>query len=271
MRGFIAQPLKHPDAPHNYPILEMGFTLPGHGEPRHYCGVQCVRGCDNVEKHNEGFGRPPGAVYIELYRRKCMRAVCPLCYEAWAGREGEAAAKRISGYQASISRFRKPIHVVLSPPVLDLLDYASLRAMCYEIAKQAGLTGGMMIFHPWRHNVVSPHFHMIGFGWIKNTAAINDKTGWIVKNKGVRRSTRHTISYLLTHAGIKENIHTVTWWGALSYNKLKVAKMPTERPTCPMCESPLIPLFDWNDTLGDPPPTDEIGKFWIKNETWGIF
>lgn len=263
------------------------FVLPGHGEPRIYCGEQRLRGCDKVEKHIEGFGgRPPGAIYLELYKRKCMRAVCPECYEAWAGREGDAATHRLAGYQKTIRSMRQPIHVILSPPVFDALDFSALRRECYTIAKQAGLNGGMLIFHPWRRSkgVVtdglpsvtkawkySPHFHILGFGWVHNTPEIHDKTGWVIKNRGVRKSTRKTISYLLTHAGISENVHSVTWWGALSYNKVKIAKMPADRPTCPMCESVLIPLFDWSDSLGDPPPMDDVGRYWMKGNLWEKF
>ncbi len=267
-------------------LVDHGWELPGSGQPRVTCGDQQLRGCDNVDKHIEGFGRPPGSVYVELYKRKCMRAVCPECYEAWASREGEAAEHRMDAYQKTLKQFKKPIHVILSPPAYDVVDYRAFRREAYTIAKMAGVNAGMVIFHPWRKSkgVVtegspyvtkaweySPHFHILGFGWVCHTSDIHDKTGWVVKNRGVRKSTRRTISYLLTHTGISENVHSVTWWGELSYNKLKIAKMPAERPTCPMCESHLIPLFDWSDVLGEPPPMDDVGRYWLKDEKWGQF
>jgi len=85
----------------------------------------------------------------------------------------------------------------------------------------------------------SPHFHVIGFGWIENTVENYQKNGWVVKNKGFRDSTFATFYYQLSHAGIKKQNHTLVWFGNLSYSKLKVEKEEIERNICSYCHAKL--------------------------------
>jgi len=92
---------------------DWGFwRLPGHGEQYADCGSWRYRGCLNVEEHvNDGlFESIAGKAYIEFYRRACLRAECPVCYEKWAGKE----AGKIEYRLASVGRrMGLVIHVVL--------------------------------------------------------------------------------------------------------------------------------------------------------------
>lgn len=238
-------------------ILDLsGFSLPGSGESLATCGELLAVHCDNVSAHSEGFNRPPGTAFVKIFRGRCMRSVCPVCYEAWAHREGDRASHRIESYKPE--KLRKPVHVIISPPAWATpTSYRKMRTTVYGLAKEVGLDGGLAIFHHLRTKTMQegPHFHMLAYGWVSPgaVAAIHEKTGWIIKNKGVRRSAKSTISYLLSHAAISESRHTVTWWGALSYNKLKVPKYERPPSCCPMCERDLKPLYDWEEHFKDPP------------------
>ena len=249
--------------------VALSWVLPGHGEAYHDCGSKGLRGCSNVAAHPGGVdGRPPRAEYVEVYRRCCMRAECPLCYEAWAAKEGERAAHRLRAFR--VGRFSRPVHVLVSPPSeVWGLEYVKLRRKAYQMSRKAGLVGGCAVFHPFRLDPlrVSPHFHVVGYGWIGGTAEISRATGWVVRNLGVRKTLRGTLSYLLSHAGIRSRTHSLTWFGGLSYNKLKVSPLPREEHLCPMCGEELRP-FLLAEGL-DPP--DRVGSFYLSDGRFSPF
>ena len=165
-------------------------------------------------------------------------------------------------------------------------DYKKLRRKVYRIAERAGVKGGCAIFHPYANEEmheetpkkilidqstgdfdpdsikayyakmdqtiqfwhVRPHFHLICYGWIDEDAVkdIHEKTGWVVRNLGVRDSVRNTAHYQLSHAGIKSGVQTVAWFGKLSnrnYKKLNPAqKLKPSKPKCPVCGAILQPV-----------------------------
>ncbi|NIM44476.1 MAG: hypothetical protein GTO54_02405 [Nitrososphaeria archaeon] len=153
----------------------------------------------------------------------------------------------------------KAIHVVASPPERDveLLDFSGLRRRAYRMAMACGVFGGSIIFHPFRrfneddiledveegfsHQrapacwYLSPHFHIIGYGWVHRVAENYVHNGWVIKNLGVRKSVRATAHYQLSHCGVNKRFHTVVWFGALSYGKLRAPPYPEQKHPCPMC------------------------------------
>jgi len=48
---------------------------------------------------------------------------------------------------------------------------------------------------------VSPHFHILGYGWVHHVKENYESNGWIVKNLGIRNSVRATAHYQLSHCG----------------------------------------------------------------------
>jgi hypothetical protein len=186
--------------------------------------------------------------------------------------------------------FKRPIHVVYSPEqdlLVDGSNYAELREEIYRIAKKSGLFGGCAVFHPYRLKCrrcgkaipdyqkrcscgsdrfswnKGPHFHIVGFGFIRGTKEIYESYGCVVRNLGVRRSVFWTLQYLLSHAGVfqdsnprikdRKSFHVVTWFGRLSYNKLSVKSFESPKDVCPYCELRLEP-FEFVGGLDRPPP-----------------
>lgn len=203
-------------------------------EPRtSRCGeFVSIQAC--IDRHN-----PRVVVY------RCHRPDCSVCYESWAGREAQRATERLEGieqaYRQTLHPVGQVVHLVVSPPqdwgleqMRTRAGYERMKKRAYAIAKRAGLAGGACVFHPKRKRkrrdwYDSPHWHFVGFGWIQNGNDIFQDTGWIVKNKGVRESTGATISYLLTHAGIRHIVnsdsvskqgHVLSWFGNCSYNQV---------------------------------------------------
>ena len=241
--------------------------LAGNGSKLAGCGVWMWRGC--LEDHRrfkfvEGQLSLSGAPasdfdVVEAYKASCGRLACPVCYE-------KACAKLAIKIEHRISQFRikgrdlRPIHVVVSPNETDTLtlDFPELRKKAYSMAMACGMIGGSIMIHPFRlynedddaedleagfsHTkapaswYLSPHFHIIGYGWLHGTKENYEKTGWVVKNLRVRHSVRATAHYQLSHCGVNERFHTVVWFGALAYNKLKVKPLPAESHPCPVCD-----------------------------------
>jgi hypothetical protein len=137
--------------------------------------------------------------------------------------------------------------------------FTKLKRKMAKIAKRVGFKGGCAIFHPFANEEVNedenitvkvdpasgefdykalkayfakqnknvklwyirPHFHLIGYGWIEGTAEEYDRSGWVVKNLGVRDSVMCTALYQLSHAGYREGQHTVSWLGFMSNRLFK--------------------------------------------------
>lgn len=184
------------------------------------------------------------------------------------------------------ARGYRPIHVVLSPPkklhdeFRTFEGYRKMRKKAYKIAKESGLYGGSMIIHPYRlrcsncHSAIpdyqrkcprcgqikfewyfSPHFHFVGYGWIKGEKVKEgySRHGWVVKNLKVRKSIYATFQYLLSHAGVSR-FHTTTWFGKLSYRIMRyVPKLGRVLEVCPYCKRPLRPLIWIGGTDRGPP------------------
>ncbi|GAH91430.1 unnamed protein product [marine sediment metagenome] len=257
----------------------LGFALPGGGLPRSDCGEYFTIGC---LAHG----------YIEKHVKTCMRADCPVCRQKWAGRLAGRAENRIS----QVTGLGPPKHVVVSLPQADfglvLDDFPGLRRKVYKIAKRVGVRGALAIFHParrrcpncgtvpemghktclfcgnyWFEWYFSPHFHLVGFGWIKGTGEEFLRSGYVVRNVGRRRSVGGTVLYQLSHAGVHLKFHTITWFGALSYNKLRVEPEPREENTCPTCGARLLPCR-WFGDGEDPLALEGEGGYWVDTEGW---
>ncbi|GAI13172.1 unnamed protein product, partial [marine sediment metagenome] len=187
-------------------------------------------------------------------------------------------------------------HIMISLPQEDFglvsTDYPGLRRKVYKILKRVGTRGGCLIFHPFRrrcprcgsipemgHKICSfcgnywfewyfsPHFHVVGFGWIEGTGQEFLRSGYVVKNIGRRRSVGGTVLYQLSHAGVHLDYHVVTWFGVCSYNKLRVVQEDREGNTCPTCGARLIPCA-WFGEGEDPLATEGEGEYWVDPEGW---
>lgn len=198
---------------------------------------------------------------IEFYKASCGRLSCPTCYEKVCGKLALKIEHRMNAFKLK-GRELKAVHVVVSPSEIDIdmLKFPSLRKKAYHMSMKCGILGGSIIFHPFRRYseddfkedlergfdyqvapaawYLSPHFHIIGYGWIQHTKENFERSGWIVKNLGVRKSIRATAHYQLSHCGISPRFHSVVWFGALSYGKLKCGKLPPEEHVCSLCGSP---------------------------------
>ena len=247
-----------------YQAEHQGYRLPA-TEPAHsWCGSWIWKGCMNVDghKHTEAHGKG----FIKTFQKQCFRASCEKCASSWISRESNKSASRLEHYQNMTNQESK--HIILSPPQYLLnKPIPEVIKEAYKILKNLNAKGGCLIVHPFRgykqtlldgkvKTVWFPrlHFHVVGFGWLGNTAENYKKSGWVVKNKGERDSNYGTIRYILSHAGIKKRQHTLRWFGDLSYSKLSMPKYENELNLCPYCSEKMVRVLDVDGSMGEPPP-----------------
>jgi len=238
------------------PISQSSFLadldLVGSGESYANCGSYFTVGCLNVDDHvgmNLDGVDMEGKAYLERHKISCHRPLCPICWTDWANREKDKATQRLRAFVLK-RRSLKPIHVTVSVPHADYgLSLEMMRKKVYKALKTVHCFGGMMIYHPKRQNhydgswYFSPHFHVLGYGWIVDVHRNYVSSGYVVKNVGIRKTVEGTIYYQLSHCGISPKHHAVTWFGALSYAKLHVRYDEKDGSRCPLCHEKLKKLI----------------------------
>ena len=209
------------------------------------CGKPC-RALRCVHHEQPVFYGTPHTCRIVFH--SCNHPTCPVCVHRWAHREAAAATPRllavsglyqgVKGVAGDASRYIGRLkHAVFSPPrvlwahlspeTATAADYRTLRRLAIAAAKVAGILGGTVVFHPWRGGhrgepwYWSPHFHILGYGRLRNAREYYQQTGWVYRNYGYRKSVAQTVSYELDHCGVCEGVHTLVWFGILSYNKMR--------------------------------------------------
>jgi len=258
------------------------WKLPGTELKNETCGVWKTVGCDNV------FGHPENKQFVKHSKISCFRSKCEYCWlEKWLARESSRATQRIENYVKVFKnlqfarspnlqrKYLNPIHVIVSPSWNDkFLSFDRLKEKTRKLISQAGIEGGLMIYHPFGFDkkknewIVRPHFHILGFGWVVDTKKICDSEGWVIKNKGLRDSLHSTIYYQLSHAGVTDGVHAITWFGSLSYrakysNLFKVED-EEEHGFCDYCHCMLVD-FEYVGT--DKPPDFEFVGL-VENGNW---
>lgn len=232
--------------------LHADFALVGSGEAYESCGSFFTVGCLNVDEHrgmNLDGVNMEGKAYLERHKNSCHRPLCPTCWPDWANREKDKAAQRLRAFVLR-GRNLKPIHVTVSVPSFDWgLSLPEMRQKVYRALKAVHCLGGMLIYHPKRQNkyertwYFSPHFHVLGYGWILDVRRNYVESGYVVKNIGIRKTVEGIIFYQLSHCGVSSDHHAVTWFGALSYGKLHVEYEEESPSECPLCHGKLSRLI----------------------------
>jgi len=204
------------------------WSLPGHGKPQEECGKIGFIGCPELALDPAWISPEKAAIKhdIKKFRHSCDEASCPKDYENWSTLAAHRVMERFDAAAKLQYIKHKNLlkHIISSPPrACDAWSIERLRAHSYRALKATGCKGGVSIFHPfrWRCSICgldeescecdgesagvwywSPHFHIIGHGWIEGTVDHYAKTGWVIKNLGLRANLFATLKYQLSHAGV---------------------------------------------------------------------
>jgi hypothetical protein len=231
----------------------------------HCATTRYIRGCVRIDLHNRDVDGVDytGKVALERVFMSCDKPSCPRCYyKGWAYREaGKIEARLLE----SGKRWGLPEHIVVSPSARDYgLPYESLLAKAVKFLFELGVVGGVLLFHPARYDDVrhwyfSPHFHILGHiagGYrcrdckctvsecracdlfVNRRYRLHERSGWIFKVLGKRKSVFGTACYQLEHSAFRvgsKRANVARWFGVCSYRKLKVT-VEKRRRLCPICD-----------------------------------
>ena len=204
----------------------VGWMLPGTGMPRDDCGkLVIVKTCDNEDAHAAA-GLPDHAPALAI-PQSCDRLACPLDFVRSIDQRAAAVTDRIMGCVAARAvgaigegraRRWQPLQAVLSPPPAlhekckTSDGIKELNSTVSDIMESLNLEGGALMFHPWRLNdsesmYFSPHFHLVGLGYLamSKVKEVHERTGWVVKfvrSLPTRQDVYNVVWYLHTHVGL---------------------------------------------------------------------
>jgi len=249
------------DSGNRYQVAEPGYCFPGTGYSYEGCNDWTyIKGCtSDLHQESDQFR---GQSYTKRVKYYCGRISCPKCYQNAISRLAVRVSNRVecaivkhNSVCDESRRAVKPLHVIYSfaKRHYDALStddgLKRLEKKMRVHLKECGVIGGVVIYHPFRFNegvpYFSPHFHIIALGYLDMDRIVavnrrtrldpNDKTsGDVIKmvkfKHGNRNSytindplhVRSLVAYALSHAGIPDKGHSVTYFGSLSYNQLHV-------------------------------------------------
>jgi len=250
-------------------IEENGWHLPGQEPKKADCGKWSFMGCLNKHKH------PGHKIFLKPFQKSCFRADCEKCCYKWLGRSASKATKRIKTYENQSKKTAK--HIIISVPSWDCYKpKKEMTKKVYGLLRDVKCDSGLIIFHPFRYNeksnlwYYSPHFHVVGFGWIENTIEVYNKSGYIVKNLGKRETIFGTIYYQLSHAGVKSKNHSLVYFGNCSYSNLKIDEVEEDSKKCPFCHEYLKELEYYSDSGLEPDPNIATVDLLIECFDWSL-
>lgn len=168
----------------------------------------------------------------------------------WSGMEA------VPGEEPWAWRDCRVVHAVVSIPDTGQ-GIEESRSQARAIAKKHNLDGGLMVYHPFDkegfikyHVLALAHGDILPGGTDENVIfkivkdAENQDYRGFVGPAGIRRA----LHYLLSHAGIIQGRHALTWWGSLAYRNFpdRILKesypeawedVHDTRARCPFCGS----------------------------------
>jgi len=241
-----------------------GWELSGQNNSLKSCMTWFYKGCLNNNDH------PMKKSFIKGIMKKCAKSGCKLCYESWMNREGNSMTQRIEKWMGITKQNVSHVTVSFPQSMHYMYNERQLTKILYKTLKKVGITGGYKILHTCRFDkktwepYISPHYHLLCFGWIKNTAEVYEKTGILVKKISTLYKSGeifNTAKYQLSHCAVKHGRHAAVPFGSISYSKLKVEKEPIESEQCPYCELELVNLRIDPKHTGKPPfiDSDHVG------------
>lgn len=294
--------------------------------------------------------RTKGVVKRHLW---CYDSLCPTCWTVRAQRTKEKILDRLLGGVDAWREAGRELGAIYDAsfhPPRDLWDLAAspdgyrvLRKELYRVLDLAGVTGAVVIFHPFRTTdaakagfkaakrrgfegakkgiwywlrdrdllgpdsgmvVFSPHWHIQFTGWLMDAKGFYEASGgwtykkvakegrsvsWPVSGRMCANQTglEKKVFYVLSHIGVmwdrvekKRPIENVTWFGAFSSQKMKIASQSVEKVEVPPVDGDLVVEYDgwdtiyqggeWFPVLGEAVPSDRVWVEYVMVRTYAV-
>jgi len=249
------------------PEKSTNFFLPGGGQPAEGCGNRIPKHCRNHDgefwgrSHCNERGCPKCFERWASIEGRAASLRVSWGAKFWQDQRAVILERRAGSSPLDPSWLSKKLligHFVISMSSeqgLWVHDWSPdvARALAFEIARRHHVCGGLVIFHPWRRDDDGAdyvpdgywHFHVIGIHFMPTSPGgsdvgpdgrtilfkhiLDDEYG----NYGGLRSGRaiaRLIQYQLSHAGLREGHHALTYFGLLALNKLPAQAVESTYP-----------------------------------------
>ncbi len=187
-------------------------------------------------------------------------------------------------------RVGRIVHIILSPkqelilPYLDNYeDFLKFKKKVKVLLEDFGLFAGVVVFDLWSAKcehcgkreedckcsskkitrAINPHFHYVGYGYLRSDEEIKSKyKDWVTINTGRRDDAYHTVMYSVSHAALWRKANgklkpAYHYFGYLKSNKLVSTGTIVKfyRDKCPICKQPrkmIVKGFKISDTKPKP-------------------
>jgi len=142
------------------------FLLPGLGrKPANCIGWVPIKVCGHYN-----------CKYIHFAKGNCRSPYCPDCHVKWRYRRAQSLFERIWSHK--MQHKSRSGHIVISPPESEYAslknfdDFSSMFKKAYTLAKDHGVLGGAIVFHPFRLKKGKKHLQLVKeakqkLGWEK--------------------------------------------------------------------------------------------------------
>lgn len=219
----------------------------------------------------------------KIIPHSCGRPECPICYPTWGSRAAARVENLLEEYQRLIGSRYRPFYVTLSPDPEDYQEETeeTMRRLLEDARKMARILGAsavVVIPHGYRIRLErkreaadgasrlhvnryewcmkqpnpreflswSPHLHLMGWGYLKDSDEFHQETGWVYKKHRNVDNIAKAAYYQLSHAWVPagKQKHVLRYWGGLSPTNLGCEKTVTwVEETCRVCGKPLHKLL----------------------------
>lgn len=214
---------------------------------------------------------------LKLYYNHCKKLDCETCFIHASSHRARIINHKLLEFKEKAEKERINVgriaHVILSPKLNQILphlytyeDFLGYRKELEVMLEDYGLFAGVIMFDLWSlrcencvqkernctcnnkniKRMINPHFHFVGFGYLRNSEELRLKyDNWVIINAGRRDDGYHTIMYVLSHVALwrKDNGKlkpAYIYFGWLQGTKLipvkQIVKFIPEK--CKICKRP---------------------------------
>ncbi|MFW9969697.1 MAG: hypothetical protein ACFFDF_05810 [Candidatus Odinarchaeota archaeon] len=221
---------------------------------------------------------------IKLIFNHCNKLDCKTCFIHASSDRARTINERILEFRSEARKHGiktgNILHIVFSPKknvalenmkdYNDFLEYRSNKI--FTMLKDCGIFAGILFTQLWSYKCkncsknengcicqekklerkLNPHFHVIGYGYLKSNKEFRDQyKDWVYTNLGRRRDGYHTIFYILTNVALwrKSDGKLKPAYQSFGYLKSNYFAQIREKvrivnDCCPICKKPRKRIVD---------------------------
>jgi hypothetical protein len=214
---------------------------------------------------------------LKFHYNHCNKLDCETCFLHATSSRARIINRKLLEFKKKATnegiRVGRIVHLILSPkqeiilPYLDNYeDFLKFKKTVKVLLEEFGLFAGVIVFDLWSKKcehcgkkeedcpcsdkkivrAINPHFHYMGYGYLRNDEEIKSKyNDWVTINTGRRDDAYHTIMYSVSHAALWRKANgklkpAYHYFGYLRSNKLVSTGTAVKfyRDKCPICKQP---------------------------------